>query len=371
MNANVSLASAFSGRSNNFNLIRLVAAILVIWSHSYALLPNGMASDPLVKIVGFGWAGIAVNTFFFVSGFLIVASFLHRRNVLIFLQARFFRIFPGLFVAVCFCAFVVGPLFSKLSLLQYLQEFKVWKFWYSNLGLYERAPFLPGVFLENKSRAVNGSLWTLSYEVTMYLMVACAGVLGLLSGRRGIALLIFLYAAYYIFALSHPEVMGEYLGKSYTKYLRLSLYFVIGAIFYLCRDRIVLNLGYMVALWILCALAYGGPLFKFVFAFSLSYSVAWLAFVPGGAILAFNRYKDISYGVYIYAFPVQQCIIHLAGSVSEVELFLYSLVATLPLAWMSSAYVELPFQRLSKRISSRYSRSAMTAPPAPVGQVGA
>lgn len=357
MLASVSVGSAFKSRENNFNFIRLVAAILVIWSHSYALLPNGMASDPLVKVLGFGWAGIAVNSFFVISGFLIVASFLRRENLLFFLQARFFRIFPGLFVAVCFCVFVIGPLCTKLSLLQYFSEFKVWKFFYSNLGLYERTPFLPGVFVDNKSRAVNGSLWTLSYEVTMYLIVALIGFLGLFRRRYGVAFVVFVFAAYYIFSVSHPELAVEYFSKANGKFLRLSLYFLLGALFYIYRESIYLNLFGVLGLWVLSGLAYGGPIFKFIFAFSLSYSVLWLALVPKGAILAFNKYKDISYGVYIYAFPIQQLVISLSGGISEYQLFFYSLLLTLPLSWVSNAYVELPSLRLGRRITTYVSSS--------------
>ena len=217
-----------SGRDNNFNLLRFVAATLVIWSHSYALLPNGLPSDPSVRVLGFGFAGIAVNAFFAISGFLIVRSYIQHNNLGIYLQARALRIMPGLVVAVLFCALVVGPLFTSLPLNDYFGNSGVGRFITSNIVMYQRTANLPGVFSENVSAGVNGSLWTLSYEVSMYLAVAILGVLGLLKRGTGIAFICFAYAAYFIFATGHPDLAEQWLSPRTDKYLRLSLYFFLG-----------------------------------------------------------------------------------------------------------------------------------------------
>jgi len=346
-----SIGSYLVGRSNNFNLLRLVAAVMVIWSHSWALLPNGLASDPLVRSIGMGWAGIAVNAFFAISGFLIVRSYITHDSLRVYLQARVLRIMPGLSVAVLFCVFFVGLLHTTLSYAEYFSSDKVWRFLYSNIAMYNRHPWLPGVFLDNSTRGINGSLWTLSFEVSMYLAVAAIGVLGLLKSRRGIAFVCIAYVAYYLFTVLYPELAKEWLTRDTQKYQRLSLYFFLGGCCYVFRERIPLNVALAAFLWLMSYFAFGSPYFKFVFSFALTYSVLWLAFVPAGWIRQFNAVDDYSYGMYIYAFPVQQMLIMHISGIGEQWLFLLSTAVTFVFAYLSWKLVERPALGLNSRLT--------------------
>jgi len=161
-------------RNNNFNLIRFIAAVLVLFSHSFALVLGVADTEPLVVLVGMTAGTIAVDVFFIASGFLITSSYVARNNLLTFFWARLLRIYPALIISVLFCVFVLGPLFTKNNLDDYLSDSQTYRYLVKNAILFFGVEYrLPGVFLDLPYAAiVNGSLWTLPYEVRLYVILA-------------------------------------------------------------------------------------------------------------------------------------------------------------------------------------------------------
>ena len=164
------LSKYTTSRDNNFNLIRFVAAVLVLYSHSYPLSRGPESVDHLASFIGMTWGTIAVDVFFVTSGFLITYSFFSRKNIIAFIWARILRIYPALIVAVIFCVFVVGLFFTTNTVSEYLFDPQTLKFFRRNITLFSGVKYeLPGVFANNPYlHAVNGSLWTLPYEIKMY-----------------------------------------------------------------------------------------------------------------------------------------------------------------------------------------------------------
>jgi len=153
------IASYDHGWANNYNLIRFVAASLVIYFHSYRL--SGMGKDPLLELTGYTDIGqCAVNVFFAVSGFLVTKSFISRQNLPSYIEARLLRIFPGLIVAVMFTVFIVGLWATSKSFAVFLQSKMTLSYMLHNVTLIKGvAHRLPGVFETNQfSGSVNGSL---------------------------------------------------------------------------------------------------------------------------------------------------------------------------------------------------------------------
>src|SRR5690606_32522939 len=163
-------------RENNFDFLRFLAASAVVFGHSFWLSGRG-ATEPLRLLTGsYDTADIAVHVFFVMSGFLIAASWLNSRNPIEFFGKRALRIFPALCIAILLTVLVVGPLATRWPLDEYWSDGQTLRY-LSNIALLTQF-HLPGVFADNPfPHTVNGSVWTLPYEVMMYVSVLLLGLL--------------------------------------------------------------------------------------------------------------------------------------------------------------------------------------------------
>src|SRR5690348_16573762 len=167
-------------RANNFDALRLVAALSVMFSHSFLIAGGSEADEPFVRLSGnqcvLGLVGVFV--FFVISGYLVTGSYCRRPVPGRFALHRILRIYPGLIVNLFVCAFVLGPLVTSLPLHDYLGSGKLYDYLGQYFVLTPRSPPLPGVtFVDNGvGNIVNGSLWTLRYEMMMYAMVLLLGL---------------------------------------------------------------------------------------------------------------------------------------------------------------------------------------------------
>jgi peptidoglycan/LPS O-acetylase OafA/YrhL len=316
-------------RKNNLDIIRFLAATFVLFSHAYPLTIGHNGSEPFaVFTVGqMTFGELAVAIFFVISGFLITQSFDRSKNVSYYVKARILRIFPGLIFCVLLSVFILGPIFTDLSTVDYFKNRETLDY-FKTITLYWLQFDLPGVFSANIwPGAVNGSLWTLWYEFFFYIVVAVLGITRLLDKR--IVILGFVLAT----AL---DVMGR--GGFYTDLFR---YFSAGMVFYLFRKQIKLNIWAALVSFIILAITM--KMGHFVYAFSIfgTYLIFYLAFETKLKLHSFGKYGDFSYGIYIYAFPIQQIMTHLfENQLTPWQNFLYSFPFTLLLAIASWYLVE-------------------------------
>lgn len=190
---------------NNFEFLRIFAALAVLISHHFPLSNLGEPSIPGVISLG----GVAVMIFFSISGFLVTQSWLSDRNAFRFLLRRFLRIWPALTMVVFLSVFVLGPILSSLSISEYFLHKATWD--YLKNILMKIHFLLPGVFTDKPGgAAVNGSLWTIPFEVRCYIALGILGALTLLRSRRWVFAWGFIFS-YGISAKAFPILLEHIL----------------------------------------------------------------------------------------------------------------------------------------------------------------
>ena len=348
------LAHYTQGRDNNFNLIRIIAAFAVLVSHSYplalGLLFVGHA-EPLRDRLDMTFGSIAVDLFFVASGFLVTSSLLTRKSIVEFLWARVLRIYPALLVMMLVVVCGLGLYFTTLPHSQYFTDPGTFKFVVQNSTLFSGitdirlVQQLPGVFADNPMPLiVNGSLWSMTYEVRMYLSLAILWIVARLAGERRFR--VFEYALVSIAVVAGVWKLVGYSAADVMSYgdgrlVRLTFAFFSGAAFCVLKERIALSRPWFWALLIaLLASTLDRRAFFIVYSLATPYLLFYFAYVPAGFIRNYNRLGDYSYGVYIYAFPVQQSVAALIPHISVLSMALLSGSITLTLAVFSWHFLE-------------------------------
>lgn len=337
----VTVEEVCSGRDNNFNLIRMLAAAGVLVSHAFPIASGPGTLQPFEAATGFTLGWICVAIFFAISGFLITRSFDRKPHIESWLAARIMRLFPGLLVVSILIALLYGPAFTTLALADYFRSPATYLYVPRNVTLVSLQYGLPGVFVTNPyPLAINGSLWTLVHEVGCYFGVFLAGVLGLLASRRMFAGVLVLYFAAYL-TMALPGV-AETIHPKIFALRSLSFPFAVGMAFYVWREQIRLSYAVAVGLAVVAALLRPTLLFAPAFMIAIAYAIFVLAYRPGGFLRRYNALGDYSYGIYIYAFPVQQALVAALGPMSPAENILMAFPITLLIAIASWTLVEKP-----------------------------
>lgn len=327
-------------------MLRLICALLVIVSHSYALL-GIHDSEPLLR--GTGWliaSDIGLCGFFTISGYLILQSLVTSKNIFSYLGKRCLRIFPGLLV--CLIIVVAACSFFYTGEGNYWTQKDSYSFIWNNFGLYTIQWSIPGVFESNPMGTVDGSLWTLAHEFTLYLLII--GLFfarkhrGFIAGLTVAALVLFLTKNIFF---ANKFVHTEVLRLGVNSFSRFAQFFLLGMLLqnrkYFRTDK---------ERWIIvgvCALVSVGLSFIHLTLYTLHPIVMLclsVLFIMFGEMYwkpvsdGMKRVGDMSYGTYIYAFPIQQMLIVLIPGITPVCLMTLTITAVLPLAFASWHIVE-------------------------------
>ncbi len=220
-----------NSRNNNYDFLRFLAAVMVIFSHSFALSYGNGEKEwcSLITREQLTFGRIAVIVFFIISGFLIAQSFERSRSLIKYAKARVLRIMPALAGVIFFTVFI-GLITTTLPLPEYLTNKDMYKY-LKNISVILSTDKLPGVFDGNiYPSAVNGSLWTLKFEVMCYVII---GILGGLKILKKPVLLILFALTYMVFVTNS---WGILFSSDMYRLSYLSLFFFAGTLFYLFRD---------------------------------------------------------------------------------------------------------------------------------------
>lgn len=330
---------------NNFNLLRLLLALLVLVSHAPELQDGTRHRELLTQLfhtLSFG--ELAVDGFFLLSGYLIVQSWDLAPVPALFLRKRVLRIYPGFIVASLVCVYIVAPLGTDAA--RYFSELSTATMALCLVVLH--GPITPPVFESLPYPQVNGAMWTIMREFACYLAVMLLGVSGGIR-RRGIwlALTVAGFAAYLYAGAGLPlpwSPLGLLLNDPVV---RLGSLFFAGGCFYLYRDCYRFTpRGALVSAVALLALMFSRRYVELGLASFGGYLLFYFAFRPMWLTESFNRLPDISYGVYLYGWPVQTLLLAYLPPLSPWTMLGIALLIVLPVSVLSCYLVEQPLLKL-------------------------
>jgi peptidoglycan/LPS O-acetylase OafA/YrhL len=331
------LSAYDSTRENNFTLLRLVFAIAVLLGHSFPITGTGF--DPLSsRLLPYTWiGGIAVNGFFVISGYLITKSFVTQDPVY-FVVSRVARLYPAVIVYLLLTVVVVGPYASSVPLDQYFEANPWNNFW--NGTLWEWKHNLPYVFGSNPiPNVTNGSGWTLPVELRCYLLILAIGLIGLLRNQ-------FIATATLLGAVVATPYFGVIEALGLVKHAEIHVIaFLVGSLAWINRRFIPLNPLAAVLFSIAPFMTTSSTMNGYIQVISIAYVVLYFSFMA--KTINMDRFGDISYGVYIYAYPVQQLVWWPGQSGSMNAVVAMGIV--LPIAYLSWVYVERPALEFRKK----------------------
>ena len=340
-------------QKNNFGFLRLLFAILVIFSHAPEAIDGNRERDLMISVFGTMSLGdLAVDGFFLISGYLILMSYQKSDSFKTYLKKRISRIYPGFILAYLFCLLCVIPLAQSV---QFLLSFDLW-FWFKStfrmLTLQE--PWVEGIF-NTPEPYLNSPMYTIKYEFLCYLVLPMFSYF--FKNNLRLYLYLFLITSS-LFLLSYSLNINiatpRPLILESNTFLRFFSAFLMGNIFYLARNRIVYEAKYTIlSALILLALLFINQL-------------AHVALIILGAYLMFNFAlnfdnqflgnigikTDLSYGIYLYAWPIQNLIVQNNPTLSPLALsFMVLTIATI-LALISWNFIEKPFIRMKTSVKS-------------------
>lgn len=343
----MTVAEAIKRPYDNFTALRLALAVAVVVSHAFSVGTGSHTDEPLFALTGYTLGEHGVNGFFAVSGFLVAMSWDRRGGALPFAAARLLRVFPGLIVAVLVTALAIGGAMTSLPVGAYLADGRVWGMIWTTVTTFKSATTLPGVFEGNPLRWPISTVWTLRYELICYGALLAYGMLG--GFRRPQVLLAAAAAA--AISLAMLALLGP-VPKGQETTLRLPLIFACGSLAYLYRHRLPLRAELLAAALAVTALAawLAPPLYRPLLFIGSAYLFLFVAMAPGLSHPRLEPPGDISYGVYLYGWPVQQALQALFPTMTGLAMLAPALAITGLLATLSWLLVEKPALSLKNRL---------------------
>ena len=340
---------------NSFDAIRLLLATLVVFQHSFFLLHRQFDSEPLYLLTrGQTDSGtLAVFMFFAISGFLVTRSWLLTGNLQRFLMKRLARIVPGFLVASFVGCVVMAPLTAR-NIFAFFSGQNWPVVIVQALALQEVT--VSGILDGQAVQLIHGTLWTVRIEFDCYLLVALLGGLGLLAPRRAWVVylsLLVIGAAARVGWIRLPVIdrgLAALLGSTPEQWQPLFPFFIAGSAFYIYREHVPKSARlFLLSLLVVIASAVAGGMY-WALLLCGTYVLIYSALSSSLEMTLFGRRIDLSYGVYLYGWPVAQLLIYFSHqSLRPVPLFVVTTVTTAAVAYASWRFVEEPGLSLARR----------------------
>lgn len=339
------------GHRNAFGFLRLFFALLVIVSHAPELADGDRSREPLTQIFGtISFGELAVDAFFFVSGYLITQSYLQTHDIGAYIRKRVVRIYPAFLVCSAVCLVVVARIAGATNV-DPVGSFV------SALSL--QMPQAPGTFASLPRHAINAAAWTIVIEFRCYLMVVMLGLTGLFKRPMMVAALAIF--SYFFFVLGLHAKLEQLHdpgnARPVLEHVRLFSVFLTGSAFFLWRDAIRFKPRYLIAaVVLLLAGLTSNYTAQAAVAAAGGYLILFVA-KHGKALAGVNNENDVSYGIYLYAWPIQQMVLLYFPGLPLLASGLLTAMLAYAAGWLSWRAVEKPMLEKYARTPSLSARA--------------
>ena len=352
--ATPTVADVLSREGNSIGFLRLFFATAVILHHSFTLR-HGVEFDPLGRLTGqLDIGSLAVGAFLMLSGFLISASYEKSATLGEYFWHRALRLYPGFLVCLLISVGIIGPAAWKIAHGDlngsWSAEPRPLRYLWSNSTLWIHQTSMAGLFNANVYPLFNGSLWTLALEATCYMLLPFLAIAGGLGRRRWLTAVLWSVGLVW---LAHDMGLLPLLGFKIRMFsiLKVMMFFASGVLCYAFRDRIRLVGWLALVASLLLVVSATSKAAGLVVLVALPVVIFWLAVrLP---FRNWERKADLSYGVYVYAFPVQQCLLSAWPTAHPLWIFSVALGVVLPVAFLSWFCVEKPSLRWKGALTQR------------------
>ncbi|MFV8909838.1 acyltransferase [Enterobacter hormaechei] len=341
--------------NNNLDLVRILLAISVIYGHGYFMVDNHGSRELLNQLFPFTYSGsLAVKVFFFISGMLVTNSLLKGSTATSFVISRFFRIMPAFVATIFITAFILGPILSTYDFGTYFSDPLLFDYIKSN-PLTGVSYKLPGVFESNHlSVAVNGSLWTIPYEVRAYIgLLALYMIIGI--NQKNIATIISILIICIPILDLNKYTFINFKGNDFKLVISC---FSLGAIYAINQNKIPVNLHIPAGLFIMHYFINDAMLSQTLFFFSACTLCLWFSSLKHVKRIKVSH--DISYGVYLWGFVVQQILASYLHDYGVVVNQALSIIITIAVGYISFIYIEKPSMLIGNRLKQYIKYKANT-----------
>ena len=343
------------GVTTGFDYLRIGLSVAVLGWHANSPTARSLELDEALWSGSFRFLPAAIIPMFFaLSGFLVAGS-LGRTRLHQFVTLRVIRLIPALAVEITLSAMIIGLIFTTLPASQYFSSGEFYAYFLNIVG--DIHFYLPGVFVEQPSQGlVNGQLWTVPFELECYLALVLLAIAR--AARRRFAFVA--VVAVISLALTVRVLLGHPISSvTHAPGRALVFCFLAGVGLHLCRD-VVPHSGLLAVVSVIAAAAFLQVAnLSYLCAFPVAYLTAYLGLLRPPAI----PFGDLSYGVYLFHWPIQQSIVHAIPSIdSSWLMLLISLPLTAVCAWLSWTLVEKPILVRKKPILAAVDRAWAAIP---------
>lgn len=333
-------------KNNNFSFIRILAAFFVIHYHAYVLTKNPDS------FLGSNFGVLGVSIFFTVSGYLVTQSWVSQPVLKLFLTKRLLRIIPALLICIFLTAFVIGAINTSIPLVKYYTHPETFSY-LKNIFLYPIQFSLPGVFLLNPyPDTVNGSLWTLPLEFTLYFTTSVFWIIGFFKKRSNVLLLILLFIILEQIALKNPSYDTSTIFYMYLNLIiRHLIFFFIGSAIFLYKSYLHLNYKTAFLLIIIFIIINSISFNILSYYIFIPYITMFIAFSIPNKLSYLQKFGDPSYGMYIYSFPIQQTFINFFPGIQPLSLSLLTFTVSIIIGFISWYIIESPMLKIKRYLN--------------------